>query len=471
MPRKLLDRTTDQGEGLVGAALSALRMHADRQRRLSLVVYHHDGTESAPLEPDASVVVGRRKPAAICVPSAKLSRAHARFSLDASGAITVTDLGSTNGTWVGGARVERAMIALGDEVILGDAIATVLVTPRPEPIVATPAGAAGSEAPIAVAPAMREALAIAARVAASSVPVILQGETGSGKEVVARYLHENGPRASGALVCVNCAAIPGQLVESMLFGHERGAFTGAGQRQKGVFEEADGGTVFLDEIGELGPSAQAALLRVLETGRCSRVGSARETAVDVRVIAATHRDLEALRDAGGFRADLYYRLGVMVITVPPLRDRIDDVEPLARLFMARAGGRVRDIAPEALALLKRYAWPGNVRELRNTLERASVLASGDVIRPEHLPTKMVAAASILSPRVAAATATELPPPPGAPAATAEELRARLQEVEAAVLREALEAAGWNQSEAARRLGMPIRTLSHKAKALGLKKPG
>jgi two-component system, NtrC family, response regulator AtoC len=477
MPRKPPDRTTDRGEGLVSAALAALRKQAAGQRRLSLVVYHHDGTESAPLDPGAPVVVGRREPASICVPSGKLSRAHARFSLDASGAVTVTDLGSTNGTWVGGERVERATIAVGDEVILGDAIATVLVTPRAEPIVATPAGAPGSEAPVARAPAMREVLAIAARVAASSVPVILQGETGSGKEVVARHLHEQSPRRKGALVCVNCAAIPGQLVESMLFGHERGAFTGAEARQKGVFEEADGGTVFLDEIAELGPSAQAALLRVLETGRFSRVGSAREIAVDVRIVAATHRDLEALRDAGGFRADLYYRLGVMVITVPPLRDRAADIVPLARLFMARAGGRVRDIAPEALALLQRYAWPGNVRELRNTIERASVLASGDVIRPEHLPTKMVAAASIPPPRATAATVTELPPPPGvgslasAMATSADALRARLQEVEAATLREALEAAGWNQSEAARRLGMPIRTLSHKAKMLGLKKPG
>ena len=469
MSGKRLDTegTTTQGEGLVSVALAALRQQADRRRRLSLVVHHLDGTETAPLEAGAPVVVGRRAPATICVPSDKLSRAHARFSLDASGAVEVVDLGSTNGTWVRGARVDRAPIAVGEEVILGDAIASVLITPVAEPVVATPAGAPGASAPIAASRAMREVLDMAARVAASRVPVILQGETGTGKEVVAHYLHEHSAQARGPLVCVNCAAIPAQLVEATLFGHERGAFTGAGQRQKGVFEEADGGTVFLDEIGELTPSAQAALLRVLETGRFARVGSPREITVDVRVIAATHRDLEALRDAGTFRADLYYRLGVMVIIVPPLRDRAEDIEPLARRFAARVAGRARDLSSEAIRVLAAWSWPGNVRELRNTVERAAVLAGVEEIRPEHLPSRMVTGASVPPPRAAAATLVDLGPP-SAPSAA--DLRAHLQEVEARTLREALEAAGWNQSEAARRLGMPIRTLSHKAKVLGLKKP-
>ncbi len=292
------------------------------------------------------------------------------------------------------------------------------------------------------------------------------------------------------MVSVNCAAIPAQLVESTLFGHERGAFTGAGQRQKGVFEEADGGTVFLDEIGELPLSAQAALLRVLETGRFSRVGSPREIAVDVRVLAATHRDLEAMRDAGAFRADLYYRLSVMVITIPPLRDCPEDIAPLARRFLAQAaGGRVHTIAPAALERLHAYGWPGNVRELRNAIERAALLARDDTLREADLPARVREASpssapapstpSILPPGMQKAPVPPAPPsissPPAPPPADGDDsgigdLKARLQDYESLIIFETLEAVGWNQSEAARRLGMPIRTLSHKVKVLGLKKP-
>ncbi|MFT3775444.1 MAG: sigma-54 dependent transcriptional regulator [Minicystis sp.] len=345
----------------------------------------------------------------------------------------------------------RAEVSIADEVIVGDALVAVQMAPAArEPM---PVGA-GEGGPVAASPAMRALLETAARVAASSVPVVLHGETGTGKEVVARFLHERSPRAAKPLVSVNCGAIPAQLVESTLFGHERGAFTGAAQRQKGVFEEADGGTVFLDEIGELPLPAQAALLRVLETGRFARVGSPREVAVDVRVVAATHRDLEALSTSGAFRADLYYRLSVMVLSIPALRDRPEDIEPLARRFAAQAGGHIRDIDPAALARMRAYAFPGNVRELRNTIERAAVLAASDVIREEDLPPRL------------------REPPRAAPASTdgGNELRARVQDYEAKVIADALAAAGWNQSEAARRLGMPIRTLSHKAKVLGLKKP-
>jgi DNA-binding NtrC family response regulator len=334
---------------------------------------------------------------------------------------------------------------------------------------------------------MAEVMGVALRVADADVPVVIHGETGVGKELVARFIHERSPRAARPMVSVNCAAIPSQLVESTLFGYERGAFTGAGQRQKGVFEEADGGTVFLDEIGELPLSAQAALLRVLEAGRFARVGSPREIAVDVRVVAASHRDLEAMRDDGRFRADLYYRLSVMVITIPPLRDRPEDVEPLARRFLSQAGGgRIRDLSPPALARLHSYGWPGNVRELRNTIERAALLARGDTIREEDLPARLrtptPSAPSLPPPALETAAplpasgGTPFPPlpavgglPPDGDAGLGD-LRARLQDYEALIIFEVLEATGWNQSEAARRLGMPIRTLSHKVKVLGLKKP-
>jgi DNA-binding NtrC family response regulator len=317
---------------------------------------------------------------------------------------------------------------------------------------------------------------MAARVAMAAVPVILQGETGSGKEVVARFLHDRSPRASRSMVSVNCAAIPASLVESTLFGYERGAFTGAAQRQKGVFEEADGGTVFLDEIGELPLAAQAALLRVLETGRFARVGAPREIAVDVRVVAATHRDLEALCEAGQFRHDLYYRLSVVVIPLPPLRARVDDIESMARRFLAHSGGRVRDLAPSALACLRAYSWPGNVRELRNTIERAAILAPGPVIRDEDLPARVRAATSAplpppsLPPPPPSSVARVTLPPPAGDTAALGDMRAQMAEYEAKKIQETLQATGWNQSEAARRLGMPIRTLSHKVKVLGLKKP-
>ncbi len=397
------------------------------------------------------MIVGRRAPATLCVQSAKLSRAHARFTLAPEGRVIVEDLGSTNGTWIDGQRVTRAEVSIAANVIVGDALCTVQAAPSArEVVIAEGRGAEGrgaEDGPVAAAPAMRALFETAARVAMSAVPVVLQGETGTGKEVVARFLHRRSARALKPLVSVNCGAIPAQLVESTLFGHERGAFTGAAQRQKGVFEEADGGTVFLDEIGELPLPAQAALLRVLETGRFTRVGSPREVSVDVRVVAATHRDLEALSASGAFRADLYYRLSVMVLAIPPLRDRPEDIEPLARRFAARTfDGRVRDFSPGALARIQAYGFPGNVRELRNIVERAAVLASSDVIREEDLPARL------------------RDPPRAAPAAEGtNELRARVQEVEARVIAEALAASGWNQSEAARRLGMPIRTLSYKAK--------
>jgi len=202
--------------------------------------------------------------------------------------------------------------------------------------------------------------------------------TGTGKEVLARLIHEGGPRRDKPLVAVNCGAIPAELLESTLFGHERGAFTGAGQQQKGLFEAADGGTIMLDEVGELPAAAQVALLRVLEEKRVRRVGATREIEVDVRVIAATHRDLEAMVEARSFRRDLFYRLNGVDVTLPPLRARREDIAPLAERFLkkaAKANGReVRSIAPEAMVLLKEYGWPGNVRELRNAVERAVVIA-------------------------------------------------------------------------------------------------
>jgi DNA-binding NtrC family response regulator len=334
------------------------------------------------------------------------------------------------------------------------------------------AGGGADERPVVESPAMRKVYASVARLARSSIPVLLQGETGTGKEVVARALHEQGPRRGRPMVCLNCGAVPQQLVESTLFGHERGAFTGASQQQKGIFESADGGTVFLDEIGELPLPAQVALLRVLEEKRVTRVGSSKEIEVDVRLIAATHRDLEAMCEAGTFRLDLVYRLNTMTLTLPPLRERPEEIEPLAMHFLQQANRandrQIRGIEPAALAVMRSYSWSGNVRELRNAIERAVVIAEGDWISVADLPERVRAVARIAAP---AEREPESGLSGGAPANDAGNIRARMQHYEAQLIVEALREAQWNQTEAARRLEMPLRTLVHRMKVLGIKKLG
>lgn len=439
-----------------------------RRGSVFLVVHHPDGAETMRLEPDVPVTVGRQEPADLILQRQKVSRRHARFTLQPSGRILVEDLGSTNGTWLEGARVERIELDLGTVISIGDAV---LRAKRIE--VQQGSTPPTDEDFIAVSPAMKVVLEEASRLAKSPMPVLIYGETGVGKEVITQYVHRMSPRASRKLVSVNCAAIPATLVESTLFGHEKGAFTGAIQKQIGVFEEANGGTVFLDELGELPLSIQASLLRVIETGRFCRVGSPKEITVDVRLLAATHRDLDKQREEGTFRADLYYRLSVLELTIPPLRARAEDIDPLARRFMTRASqGRVVDIEPAALDKLRSYAWPGNVRELRNAIERAVVLAQDDTLRAEDLPARIQAGPSppsgavpLPSPSITTSSTKDTPAPSVA------ELRAQMADYEAQRIAEMLLETGWNRSEAARRLGMPIRTLTHKVKVLGLKKPG
>ncbi|EYF08711.1 sigma-54-dependent Fis family transcriptional regulator [Chondromyces apiculatus] len=237
---------------------------------------------------------------------------------------------------------------------------------------------------------------MATRLASVTLPVLVLGETGVGKEVFARAVHERGPRRQRSLITLNCAAIPPQLVESTLFGHERGAFTGAGQQQRGVFEAANGGTLFLDEVGELPPAAQGALLRTLETSRVMRVGSTREIEVDVRIVAATNRNLEVMIREGTFRPDLFFRLNAMSVTLPPLRDRIDEIEPHVRRMLARGlrgTERKLSVSEPAWELLRRYPWPGNIRELRNVIERALVIAQGSEITEQDLPERIHSALS------------------------------------------------------------------------------
>ena len=246
-----------------------------------------------------------------------------------------------------------------------------------------------SEALVGNSGAMREVMRMVDAVAYSAATVLVNGESGTGKELVARALHAKSPRRAEPFVALNCGALTETLLESELFGHVRGAFTGAQRDQKGLFDAADGGTIFLDEIGDIPPATQVRLLRVLQEGELKRVGSAESVRVDVRVIAATHRDLPKLVKSGRFREDLFYRLNVIAIPLPALRERIEDVPLLAHHFLRRYTERlakkVKTLSPEAVELLCGYRWPGNVRELENAIERAVVLCRGDVITPADLP--------------------------------------------------------------------------------------
>ncbi|MFL6831385.1 MAG: sigma 54-interacting transcriptional regulator, partial [Xanthobacteraceae bacterium] len=241
-------------------------------------------------------------------------------------------------------------------------------------------------------PAMQEIYRVLARLMQTDLTVMISGESGTGKELVARALHDYGKRRSGPFVAINMAAIPRDLIESELFGHEKGAFTGANTRSSGRFEQAEGGTLFLDEIGELSPGLQAKLLRFLQDRQFERIGESRTRQADVRIVAATNRDLGADVAAGRFREDLLYRLNTFELTVPPLRQRAEDILPLARrfaAFFARAARRpALELAPATEAILRAYPWPGNLRELRNAIERAAILAAGAELGPELLPDRI-----------------------------------------------------------------------------------
>jgi two-component system, NtrC family, response regulator AtoC len=304
-------------------------------------------------------------------------------------------------------------------------------------------------------PAMRELYRLVGRLAASPVPVVISGETGAGKEEIVRRLHEGSGR-EGPLCTLNCATIPHTLVTSTLFGHERGAFTGAMRSSRGVFEQADRGTLCLDEVAELPLEAQAALLRVLETRQITRVGAEQATAVDVRLLASSHRDLEAMVAQGQFRADLLYRLNTVTLRVPPLRERLQEIEPLAERFLDETlrarGAPPMVIDSEVRVALRRYPWPGNIRELRNAMQRAGTLGDGPRLRLEHLPEHV---------RVCRSPASGSGP--DLHASFAQQVR----DHEIALLREALRRTGGCKSEAAGLLRMPRRTLMRKIKLYGL----
>jgi transcriptional regulator with PAS, ATPase and Fis domain len=288
--------------------------------------------------------------------------------------------------------------------------------------------------------------------------VLIQGESGTGKELAANAVHYNGKRSNKPLMKINCSAIPDSLLESELFGYEKGAFTDAKTTKKGLFELADGGTVFLDEIGDMKPFLQSKILRFLETQVFMRVGGEREIKVDVRIIAATNKDLEALVREGAFRKDLYYRLKVMVIEMPPLRERPEDILVLSNLFIEENnrehGKNVRGFTPEAKKLMTQYHWPGNVRELRNVIERAMILTDQELITPEQLPFEL-RHSERLDFRSSIAN----------PGQVSEELS--LESMEKIHIARVLERLDWNKSKAAKLLGISRATLREKIRRYNL----
>jgi two-component system nitrogen regulation response regulator GlnG len=332
------------------------------------------------------------------------------------------------------------------------------------------------EGVVGLCPSMQQIFKLVGKVAASDLTVLIRGESGTGKELLARAIHYNSRRLARPFTAVNCAAIPRDLLESELFGHEKGAFTGASALRRGKFELAEGGTLFLDEIGDMDLGLQAKILRVLQERQFERVGGERPISADVRVIAATNQDLETAVTQRGFREDLYYRLNVVSITLPPLRDRTEDIPLLVnhflRLFAEEQGGEPKTISPEALELMLAYMWPGNVRELENAVKRACVLAATSLILPEHLPAALArpeekaAGGSSLERMLHQAIGAEL-----------QRLKAGrdgqiyphfLEALERPLLLRVLERTGGNQLRAAELLGINRNTLRKKLRELGVK---
>ncbi len=314
-------------------------------------------------------------------------------------------------------------------------------------------------------PVMRRVFELAERVAPTDATVLILGESGTGKDLLGQEIHDRSRRSDGPFVAVNCAALPDNLIESELFGYEKGAFTGAAQQKKGKFELASGGTLFLDEIGDMNPVTQAKVLRALENRRIERLGGTNSIEVDVRVISATHRDLFSEIAAGRFREDLYYRLRVVTLELPPLRAHREDIPRLAEAFLGLLGARHNRPArldPAALALLEGYAWPGNVRELKNALERSLVLAPGETIGPNELPEEVREGSGVAGLARAA----------GGDSFLAEsDFREAKRKFEIAYLKQKLEEHHWNVSKTAAVVGLHRQSLQEKLRELGIQRPG
>jgi len=432
----------------------------------TLLISHADGVAAVPLQRDVrAVVLGRTRDADVIVADESVSRRHAVLR---PREMTIEDLDSMNGTRVNGARLRPHApepIALGTLIELGSATIVVQRARIPR-AVPRPAPPRDERPPVVGSATMKRLFALLDIVAPSPLNVLILGETGVGKERFAEAIHARSRRAEATLLRLNCAALPESVLEGELFGYERGAFTGATQGRPGLFESADGGTVFLDEVGDLPLSVQAKLLRVLENGEVLRIGGRKPSRVDVRFVSATNRDLRFLMGSGQFRSDLYFRLNGMAITIPPLRERAGDIQPLAEAFLVDFAARVSrpapSLAPEALFALSTYAWPGNVRELRNVLDRSAVMCAGGALTLDVLrdAAPEVVAGDAEPPRARQPAPAPAAEPPRAPAGQAERER----------ILDALAQANGNQKRAAEILGVSRRTLGNKLDALAIGRP-
>ncbi len=394
--------------------------------------------------------IGKGEDCDIVIDVSTVSRTHVELALEGDG-VVVTDLGSKNGTFYLGQRVEKVVLTLGARIKLGDEV-TLGIEPNQDELAGLPYEGDSYRSMLGASPPMRSIFALLKRLEGSLTMVLVEGESGVGKEVIARAIHEGSRVSSGPLVVLNCGALPRELIGSELFGHKRGAFTGATENRKGAFESADGGTLFLDEIGELPLDLQPSLLRGLETGDVRPIGGDSSRKVNVRVIAATNRDLEAEVHEGRFREDLFYRLAVVRFTVPPLRDRVEDVEPLARSFAESAG--IPDLPKPVLEQLKARAWPGNARELRNAVQAYAALG----VLP--LPTRSKTATLNLGLR-------ELVDPRAPYAEQKDQFVDRFTQ---AYLERLLESTGGNQSAAARIAGLDRGYVGKLVQKYGLGRP-
>jgi transcriptional regulator with PAS, ATPase and Fis domain len=345
-----------------------------RAARLTVVRGPDAGLERRFASPN--LIVGSGETAGLRLRDESVSREHLRLELSGYG-VRVRDPSSRNGTWMGATRVHDAMLTEDTHLSLGETILSVALEAESTELPLS-AGQTFGRA-VGHSPAMRHVFATLEAASQSDATVLIEGESGAGKELLACGVHEHSPRAHGPFVAVDCGAIPPSLIESELFGHERGAFTGAERARDGLFVQAHGGTIFLDELGELPIDMQPKLLRVLETRQVRPVGGNRVRDIDVRIVAATNRNLADAAQRNTFRRDLYYRVAVVRVFVPPLRDRVEDILPLAQWFMERAADyKGQTISRDLASMLTAYTWPGNVRELRNVIQRYLVLGANPV---------------------------------------------------------------------------------------------